>query len=99
MLYIVYNHPELFFCGQDIDLAEKIAKREGLLPRRFDDFLKAHPSDVVCQVIEEIIMDKKGNLDSCREQIQNDLLCLLDNESESIQESACEIVVSNFAKL
>jgi hypothetical protein len=43
--------------------------------------------------------DSKTKLDSCREQIQNDLLCLLDNYPNEVKDKACQIVVDNFQKL
>ena len=41
---------------------------------------------------------KENKIESCQEQIQNDLLCLLDEAESRTQLLACQIVVDNFAK-
>ena len=42
---------------------------------------------------------EKKMLIKCREQIQEDLLTLLDDSSETIKDLVCQIVVENFKKL
>lgn len=42
--------------------------------------------------------DAATNLASCREQIQEDLLCLFDGMSSDVQNRMCQIIVDNFQK-
>ena len=44
-------------------------------------------------------MITKNEIASVREQIQNDLLCLLDGLPQEAQTAACEIVVKNMKEL
>lgn len=42
--------------------------------------------------------DSVNNVKSCQDQIQQDLLCLLDEFPAELQTQACQIVVDNFKK-
>lgn len=44
-------------------------------------------------------MITKQDLENVREQIQNDLLCLMDGLPEKAQRDACQIVVDQMASL
>ena len=41
----------------------------------------------------------KMNKEECKEQIQQDLMCVLDGMGDDVLDRVCEIVVENFAKL
>ena len=45
------------------------------------------------------MQNNQQELITCREQIQEDLLTLLDDSPETIKDLVCQIVIENFKKL
>lgn len=70
-------------CGKDLSKAVSIVGRSILTTH-----VRAHAQE-----------DSHNAILSCREQIQEDLRCLLDGQDEGLIDQACQIVVDRFKVL